>query len=535
MKKIYYFPLLFLATLFSCVKLKEKPQSFISSDQFYNTQSDAINAVNAVYFLLNSGGNAVQTPYNTLFSTGMDMMTDDIDPGPGATNPDVRSQAQLLHNSSGLRVLQIWQQHYAGIYKANVAILEVPGINMDGTLKNRLVGESKFLRALYYFNLVRLYGDVPLLTTPTNSLDPSDLQVHRTSSAEVYAQIEKDLTEAADALPTSYTGTDIGRATKGAALALLAKVYLTEASFPLQWTEKYQDAVTTAQQVVDLGVYSLLSEYYQVFAPAYKNLQVNENIFAAQFQSNSQGQGNNQAPRGARKNVPGVTGANYADQVRFYTVPDTSKVDGQDHFFSVYKLFQYSDKRKDSPIINGQLQNGTFTTRFVGSDNKFYGDVNNKANDKTTRGDSVPYLNKWWDVSQASNLSQSAANVPIIRYSELLLILAEAENELSGPSTKALSALNQVRQRANLSAIGDGALSQNQFREEVYLQRRLELVWENQRWFDLIRQKDSTNNRVMVAKLHVVGKTAASDKHYLYPIPLQEIQLNPNLTQNPGW
>jgi hypothetical protein len=144
--------------------LKESPEAFISEEQYYKTQADAINAVNAVYFLLNSGGSSVQTPYNTLFNTGMNMAGDDEDPGPGATNPDVRSLAVLAHSSTNLRVYELWQQHYAAIKKANVALEKIPAISFDATLKARLLGEAKFLRALYYFNLVRLYGDVPLIT-----------------------------------------------------------------------------------------------------------------------------------------------------------------------------------------------------------------------------------------------------------------------------------------------------------------------------------------------------------------------------------
>ena len=526
MKRIKY--LLLIVAAFgaaSCAKLTENPQGFIPASQFYKTQADAIAAVTAAYSLLNAGSNGVQTPYNTLFNTGMDFMADDEGPGPGATNADVRSQAVLGHSSTGLRVLQIWQQHYAAIKQANIAIDTIPSINFDATLKSRLVAEAKFLRALWYFNLVRLYGDVPLILHYNTSINLGDQQTPRTSSAVVYAQIEKDLTDAAANLPVSYTGTDVGRATSGAALSLLSKVYLTE--------RNWQSAVTTADGVIASGTYKLFTNYPDVFLPATKN--GIEHIFSAQFKSNSYGQGNNQAPRAVLTGIPGIT-ASYADQVVFYSVPDATKPGGVDKFFSVYKLYPAGDKRKTE----------TFVTRFLSPTNgKYYGQLNNP----TIPGDSTPFFNKYWDPGTISNLSESSANVPIIRYAEVLLIDAEAENELNGPTTKAYAGINQVRARAGLAPLS--GLTQLQFRAAVYLERRLEFVFEYQRWFDLIRERDANDNGVLEASLLAVGKTNVSkgtvpaftingktvtNKFYLYPIPQQEIDnSNGKLTQNPGW
>ena len=215
MKSVNY--LLVAATLLattSCQEfLTESPEAFISEDQYYKTQADAVTAVNAVYFFLNSGGPTIQTPYNTLFNTGMNFAGDDEDPGPGATNPDGRSLAVLAHSSTNLRVYELWQQHYAAIKKANVVLEKVPAINFDNTLKARLLAEAKFLRGLYYFNLVRLYGDVPLITEYQKFISASDYAVAKSPSTDVYAQIEKDLTEAATVLPVSYGSPDAGRAT----------------------------------------------------------------------------------------------------------------------------------------------------------------------------------------------------------------------------------------------------------------------------------------------------------------------------------
>jgi len=514
MKKSIYIVVIGLAvSIFSCARLEEKPESFMAANEYYNTPADAVAAVNAVYFLLNAGGNSVQTPYNTLFNTGMNFMGDDENPGPGATNPDVRSQAVLNHSSTGLRVLQIWQQHYAAIKKANIAIEKIPGIDFGANtqLRERLIGEAKFLRALYYFNLVRLFGGVPLILKDLATLEEAHSKPKRNSVAEVYAQIEKDLIEAATVLSPFAGGAEAGRATAGAAKALLAKVYLTQ--------RKWESAILKANEVINGPYgYRLVDNYAEVFLPAYKNGP--EHIFSAQFKSLSQGQGNNQAPRSVLTGVLGIVGS-YADQVVFYSVPDPTKPGGVDRFFSVYKLYSKKDKRRDV----------TFVTKFQSPiDGKWYG----KLNDPSVPGDSVPFFNKYWDPANVTNLSESGANVPIIRFSEVLLILAEAENELNGPTGIAYDNINKVRRRAGLDDLTEG-LSQNQFRDSVYLERRLEFVFEYQRWFDLIRQRDASGNGILEESLRKVGKTNVSAKHYLFPIPQQEIDLNPNLEQNPGW
>jgi hypothetical protein len=445
----------------------------------------------------------------------MNFMGDDEGPGPGATNADVRSQAVLGHSSSGLRILQIWQQHYAGIKKANIAIDTIPHIQFDATLNKRLVAEARFLRALYYFNLVRLYGDVPLVLHDQTSINLSDLQVPRTAAATVYKQIEADLTAAATDLPNIYTGADLGRATAGAANALLAKVYLTE--------RKWDKAVSQAEVVINGPYgYDLFANYADVFLPASENGK--EHIFSAQFKSNSQGQGNNQAPRSILNGIPGMVGS-YADQVVFYSVPDATKPNGVDKFFSIYKLYTVKDKRR----------NVSFVTRFQSpTTNLYYG----KLNDATIPGDSIPFFNKYYDPGVVSNEAESGANVSILRFSEVLLIHAEAENELNGPTAKAYTSINRVRARAGLDALS--GLSQADFRDAVYLERRLEFVFEYQRWFDLIREKDASGNGILEASLLKVGKTnvskGAKGKFYLFPIPQQEIDnSNGKLTQNPGW
>ncbi|OXA80380.1 Starch-binding associating with outer membrane [Flavobacterium aquidurense] len=508
MKKIYILLTAISLGLAACTGLSEDPESFISPGQFYKTSNDAVAAVNSIYFHLNQNDIVGQPIYNSLYNTGMDFMTDDLSAGPGSPNPDVRSLSALAHSSTLLRGKESWQQHYSGINKANVAIERIPEVTMDEKLKSRLLGEARFLRALYYFDLVRQFGGVPLLLTDQTQLPIEQLQVPRNTATEIYAQIITDLKESVNNFKAGSTG-EVGRATEGAAKSLLSKVYLTK--------RDWANAVTTAEEVINGSYgYVLLSDYSQVFLPAYKNSK--EHIFSVQFNS-AANITNAVTGRDIATGVPGIKGS-YGDQLTFYTK-------GTDKFFSIYKLYTAKDKRR----------NVSFVTKYKSPTNgKWYGTLN----DIKIPGDSVPYLNKYWDPNFAST-GKSEANANIIRFAEVLLIHAEAENELNGPTAKAYASLNRVRKRAGLDDLTPD-LTKDQFREALYLDRRLELVGEYQRFFDLIRQTGSEATGVgpegrgtLLKNLQAVGKTNVAARHYLFPIPQFEIERNKKLTQNPGW
>ncbi len=506
MKYINIFLAAILISLSACTKLEENPQSFISPDQFYKTSGDAVSAVNAIYYPLVDNKVGAQPLYNRLFDTGLDFMTDDLDAGPGSPNAEVRALAKLNQASTNLRVQQIWTENYEGINKANIALERIPGIEMDQKLKNRLLGEARFLRAFYYFILVRLYGDVPLLLTDQTQLTIDELQVPRTPKDTVYSQIIDDLIQSANLFKIGSTG-EAGRATEGAAKALLSKVYLTK--------RDWNNAVQLAEEVINGSYgYALLDNYSQVFLPAYKNGK--EHIFSAQIKGSTISTGHLVTSSDIEAGVPGLKGS-YGNQLAFYTV-------GSDKFFSLYKLYTAKDKRKRV----------SFVTYYISpKDGKKYATLN-------APGDSVPFINKNWDPNYAST-GQSDANANILRFAEVLLIHAEAENELNGATDKAYSSINKIRERAGLDDLTIG-LTQDQFRDSVYLERRLELVAEYHRYFDLIRETGSEvtgvgpeGKGILIKALQKVGKTNVAPKHYLYPIPSDEIARNPKLTQNPGW
>lgn len=474
MKNIVY--ILSLAiTLISCTDLNEVPKGLLTTEIFYKTESDALAAVTSIYHAaLNNGG---ITMYNRLMHLGMEVMSDDATAGDRMTNPDARAMAFLTLATTNDRVDELWRQHYVAINRANIAISRIPPIEMDVTLRTRLVNEAKFLRGLLYFNLVRLWGDVPLILEETGSLSKEAIQVGRVSSEEIYHQIIQDLTDA-EALPNSYSSADAGRATGGAAKALLAKLYLTR--------EEWGKAVEKSLEVINGPYgYDLFEDFADVFNVATKNGK--EHIFSAQCKSNINGQGNRLASSCTPVGIPGVAAAGT-------DIPN----DG------VYELYREDDKRRDVTF---------FTSLVSPTDGQTY--------------TFEPRFYKYFDHGQIGNPTESAKNIPVIRFAEVLLIYAEALNEVNGPTEQAYWGLNRVRERAGLENLS--GLSQNELREAIYLERRLELMMEFQRWFDLKRTKR------LVQQLHEGNKANAEEKHYFHPIPQREIDLNPSLIQNPYW
>jgi len=478
MKKIFLI-LIAVGSLAACKKLDESPTSYITASQFYKTQSDAAAGITGIYSELTSDGSE-QPLYGREINFLADMTTDDLAAGPSAINPNVRALSSITYTPTDDRLQVIWRQLYTGISRANAAIDAIPTIQFDTTLRSRYVREAKFLRGLFYFNLVRFYGDVPLvLHNPADASNLNSLKVNRTASATVYAQIIADLTDAQN-LPVSYTGSDIGRATGGAAKSLLVKVYLTQKD----WT----DAISKAKEVINGNYgYALFPNYADVFNPATKNGV--EHIFSAQISSN-----------GGLGNSSTLMGANFAGFVG--NVPADIPADS-----SVYKQFSNTDTRKAVT---------------------FYTSLTNPATGLVYNFPTF-YLGKYVDRSELSTPGQSNINFPVLRYADVLLMYAEALNEVNGPTADAYAALNQVRVRANTGTLTTG-LSQNDFRDSLYSERRREFVQEAQRWFDLVR-----TGQLVQAVSKVASKTNVSTKNYLFAIPQSEISLNPGLTQNPGY
>lgn len=467
--------------------LVEEPKSAITVTNFYQTPTDALLAVNATYDHLGSGTNNSDFGgvYFNSYYTIASLVSDEGKAGP-RNDPNTVQLEKFRHDPSNTFVRDVWEDCYKTINLANLAIANIPGIEMDEQLKSRYLGEVHFLRGLMYFELVRMFGELPLLTEPT--IDLSGIDIARSPVSEVYDVIISDFNIAAESLPFAYTGADIGRATQGAARGYLARVYLT--------LENWQLAVQYAKEVIDFNIYRLMDDYADVFKIANNNGP--EVVFAAQFTLN-----NDAIWETSQFNVRVLPLALNRNSLS-WEIPT----------LDVYNDFDQRDRRFEV----------TFQTTFVEAD----GTVRNFE----------PHIFKYWDQEAEPNASSGGNDFFNMRYSDILLMYAEALNELNGPTPEAYDAVNAVRRRARFA---DGeerdvlpdleGLNQSQFREAVWRERRHEFVWEGHRWFDLVRQ-----NRLKEATEAAKGDVQVElPKHNLFPIPQRERNINPNLTQNPGY
>jgi hypothetical protein len=477
--------LLGLALLSGCGEkfLDVKPTDSITTENFYQTQSDAIQATTAVYAQLGRGGQ-----YNyALWGIGEIMSDNSFTGGGGGGDGAEEIQLDFFNiPSSNPMTTRLWNGCYVGIGSCNLVLQKVPGISMDATLQKRCLGEAQFMRAKYYFDLVRAFGDVPLILTPPAS--PSEARIPRTPTEQVYTQIIADLQGAIGSLPESYAGTDLGRATKWAATGLLAKVYLTHGDKPL--------AAQRAREVINSGKYSLWADYGDNFKVA--NEFGKEALFEVQYvnglnEYTMDGSGfvGNEffGPRGQGLVPQGGYGFN---------IPELEFVQG----------YEAGDKRKAVTIWS--------------PGDPYPAGSASAAQPASLPGSPYGYNCKKWFVGKVNtNVWDSPLNFPVLRLAEVYLILAEAV----GNTTEGLDAINKVRTRAGLSSLT--AATPN-FADAVLKERRYELAFEDDRWFDLKRTGNLLKNPALVAK----GVKPFND---LLPIPQAERDANPELTQNPGY
>lgn len=484
----------FLLFLHSCSSfLEESPTDRLVVDNFYTTADDAQAGVDATYFQLNS-------LYNRLMYMLGELPTDNMKNGLGMPNTFLQDLEFLRFNSQNTFVRDMWANCYAGISKANSAINNIPNITMNTTLQNRLIAEARFLRALYYFNLVRFFGDVPLVMDVKTIADAMGA---RTPIDEVYGLIIEDLTFAEANLPlrSEYAATDESRVTKGAAKILLGKVYLT--------MHEFGDAADKLAEVIDnegTYGYGLHTNYGDNWKPT-KETGI-EAVFYLEYKEPPFTANGEMGLAGPKYSVPGgnvgVTGSNEAD------IPT----------MELYNQFDSTDLRR---AVNFRFD---FTNPKTGQ----------------ILTSSIPLSGKYWiDGLDAAN--KCDINMHIIRYADALLMYAEVLNE-TDRTAEAIAVLNRVRERAFGNTSGNyGTPSKEEFRDIVLNERRLEFPHEGHRWFDLARtgtfiqrMKDHSAYEASVAESN---KTQLADniKDYmiLMPIPQREIDLNPQLIQNPGW
>ena len=491
MKLIKYITFcLLIISITSCKKYLDKvPLDTINTSNFFQTSDDAINAVNSAY-------QPMQRPklYNLRMWTS-DIMAGNsvVGAGGGTDGIETVEEANFTTDPSNTGVLDLWQGPWPGILYCNLVIQNVPEINMDTTLRDRIIGEAKFLRANYYFILVRYFGNVPLITAPQSTKD-TNYYPSRVDKQQIYNLIVHDLKDAIDLLPTrdTYAGADVGRVSKGAAVGLLAKVYLTLGD--------YANVIPLCQQVTSLG-YTLDSNYADNFDPAHKNGP--ESLFEVQYSGNTTysffddlNQASWTSTFMGPRNTTFVAGAYGWNQ------PTQEFIDS----------YEAGDKRKDQTVL------------YQGCPD-FYGNIYSSS--YSTTGYNVRKFLLPASVSPQSNTSNE--DFPVLRYADVLLMEAEAMNE-TGQTTQSETPLNMVRKRAGLPDIHGE--SQSAMRNTMLHERRMELAFEGDRWFDLIR---INNGQYGLDFLHSIGKTNATAKNLLLPIPQVEIDANKNLAQNPGY
>jgi hypothetical protein len=484
--------LLTLGLLSGCGEkfLAETPTEQVTDANFYRTATDAIQATNAIYGELITAGQ-----YNAALWGLGDIASDLSTTGGGGGGDGIEYQQLDFFNipTTNPVVSRLWGSCYVGIGRANIVLQKVPAMSIDPALQRRCLGEAQFLRAKFYFDLVRAYGAVPLLTTPPATL--ADVNVPRTDPAQVYAQIEKDLTDAIGNLPSSYSGEDLGRATKWAATGLLAKVYLTENKLPL--------AAQRAREVIAGSGKSLWPDYADNFKVANENGR--ESLFEAQFIS-GRNQYTQDGPGFSGNEFFGPRGQGIVPQGGYgFNIPEPDFVAG----------YETGDQRRDATIWkpgDAYPDGRTQPASLPGSPNG-YG------------------VKKWFVGKVNTNIWDSELNIAVLRLAEMYLIQAEAE----GPTATGLEAVNKVRRRAfglpiDVASTRDLAagISPDAFRTAVRRERKYELAFENDRWFDMKRTGELLTSPQLLAK-------GVKPFNVVLPLPQSELDVNPGLTQNPGY
>lgn len=463
--------------------LEQNPQTDLSENDFYKTADDILSAVNGVYSSLQEGD-----IYGNWYVFG-EIPSDNTRNQLSGSVTTQNEFDQFYIDTQNSMIANFWKAAYKVINRTNTVLGRIDGIEINTELANRYKLECKFIRALMYFNLVRVYGDVPLVLKEISISESYDIL--REPKENVYNQIIADLKEAQD-LPVSYSTAEDGRATQGAAKALLANVYMT--------LHKYAEAETILAEIINSGQYSLLENtpgslningYKNVFSPVNHNSK--EGIFEIQFLKGGYGEGsnyaNNFAPENSGTNVVAVggTGGN--------NIPE----------MDIYNAYEEGDLRRDFSMSLGYYDN--------------------RKNNEWVES---RYVCKFMDVPYQNN--DASNNYPVIRYADVILMYAEALNQ-NGKTAEACKYLNMTRRRGfgyqttETSPVDLQTTDKAQFALMVEQERRVELAFENHRWFDLIRTGRAVE--VMKSKGFSLNET-----NLICPIPQKQIDVNPKLTQN---
>lgn len=497
---IKYIGLVLIGILFyNCSKILEpEPEGQAALDDLLSTEEGLITGVNGVY-----------EPLQVIFKSSMTELAGKSSDDGWTWRKETESDIFNIDESFGL-IQTTWANHYRGITRANTVLERIPIVESYSSEDMKLIieGQCKFMRAFYYFNLVRFYGGVPLLVKEIKA--PTEAELPRSSIEEVYVQIKLDLSDAINLLPTSYSGgsgKEVGRATKYAALALLATVNLE--------LEEWNGVVSNTAEIVGKG--SVLNNYADNFNGSQENGP--GSIFEVQYGGSTAATTTNMRNTFAPEAMQGGAG----------TLPTDDRWNGEGGSLSsgngIVQEYEPGDKRKDVTLAGYDLDNFLFPDQPQGS---------------------LLYVNKYLnEVDQPP--SQSTWNYPVIRYADVLLMRAEALNEIGYvPNGEAFDLLNEIRGKAGLdSHNGTTLTTQQEFRMALRKERRVELAFEAKRYFDLNRWgilKDriqfqmDIKGELTFPSNRLIQHPITGKSYFLYPIPLVEFSNNASLQeQNPGY
>ncbi len=466
-----------LMLVWSCDKaLDKEPLGRLDAGSFFKTADDAIQVLNACYesLLFNNNNSNFFWAFGTVAS-------DNAIAGGDGSRAGILEIDLFRHTPRTQELNDYWKLNYAGIAQCNTVLEKTPLIEADQELKDRIKGEALFLRSWYYFSLTQVFGDVPLII---RVLPPEEIRQPRSAKSEVHNQIVSDCQEAAGLLPLNPPPGQIFRVTKGAALALLAKTNL----YQKEWAQ----VVDVVAEIKSLGIYELVNDYASNFQA--DSQQNSENIFQIFHDNLELGVGNNINQWWASKKLE--DGYGYAEITEDFAL-----------------AFEADDPRRSATIAS--RGDDYLGIRFIPSFS-------------STGHSPVKFLQAAEAVSQKSD---GGINITAIRFAEVLLWEAEALNEL-GRVAEAQVPLESVRARARAQSSNPEnvlppitTMDQSEMRSFIQRERRLELGLEMHRFFDLVRWE------IAADKLDGFQR----GKHEVFPIPQTEIDLNPLLTQNPGY
>ncbi|MBO9612656.1 MAG: RagB/SusD family nutrient uptake outer membrane protein [Dyadobacter sp.] len=425
--------------------LTVNPETALSSNNFFTSESDFKQAVNATYEpfrqMYNERAWVLEEMHSDNTYYARNVLYGAVDPTENVADFAVPTANGITANDN---VLVQYRLNYRIIARANQVLAKIDGVDFDAKSKANLKGQAQFLRAFAYFDLVRLFGKVPLHLVPATGRDDAPLPL--ASTDEIYAQIEKDAKDAIGGLYDKATQ-EAGRVTNGTARMLLANLYITQ--------KKWGAAETLLKEIVTSGQYTLMPDYNDAFSYTSANKNNKESLFEIQYMEGSAGYNGNQIYRF----IPSpITAAEIAPITGTANPQQTSQESNNIPTPDLIAAYEAGDKRKDISI-------GYVTLSGSAVENKTY-----------------PYIKKY---ARPHAIHQNTGqNWPVYRYAEVLLFLAEALNE-GGKPGDAATYLNQVRTRAGLAATK--AASQADLREAIFKERRVELAFENKRWFDLTR------------------------------------------------